>query len=63
MGLNLITRQCLGKRRIPTIEELRREVNAWCAERNQKKIAVHWHLTTEGAWNMRNRDVLDVSAV
>lgn len=48
IGLNLLTRQCIN-RRIPEIEQLRRELTTWCRERNAKKLAVDWQFTTEDA--------------
>ncbi|WP_240697386.1 IS630 family transposase [Sporolactobacillus sp. THM19-2] len=48
IGLNLFSKQCLN-RRIPTIEELDRELNAWCEDRNHQSIAVKWPFTTADA--------------
>ncbi|RYL86133.1 IS630 family transposase, partial [Sporolactobacillus sp. THM19-2] len=48
IGLNLFSKQCLN-RRIPTIEELDRELNAWCDDRNHQSIAVKWQFTTADA--------------
>jgi hypothetical protein len=41
-------RQCL-KRRIPDIETLGREAEAWCEERNGLGASVDWRYTTEDA--------------
>ena len=46
--IGVLSRQCLN-RRIPDQETLRREINAWQAERNQKKICVDWRFTTADA--------------
>jgi DDE superfamily endonuclease len=46
--LSVLARQCLG-RRIESAEELRREVAAWEAERNERGIEVRWRFTTAEA--------------
>jgi len=46
--LSVLARQCLG-RRIGSAEELRREVAAWEAERNERGIEVRWRFTTAEA--------------
>lgn len=46
--LSILARQCL-QRRIPDLEQLRREVTAWQIERNQAKSPMIWRFTTEDA--------------
>lgn len=46
--LSILTKQCLG-RRIPNIETLRREVNAWQRRRNASRKGVDWQFTTSKA--------------
>ena len=46
--LSVLARQCLG-RRIASAEELRREVGAWEAERNERAAEVRWRFTTAEA--------------
>ncbi len=46
--LSVLVRQCL-KRRLPDIETLQREVEAWAAERNRLGASVEWRFTTAGA--------------
>jgi hypothetical protein len=46
--LSVLARQCLD-RRIGTAEELRREVGAWEAERNERAVQVRWRFTTAEA--------------
>ena len=46
--LNVMIRQCLS-RRIASIEELRSEVDAWQAHRDQLRAKVDWQFTTETA--------------
>ena len=45
---SVISRQCLN-RRIPEIEEMKRETKAWEKERNQEKASVNWHFTNQDA--------------
>jgi len=47
--LSSLSRQCLEKRRIPTIDKLNRELKAWNTERNADQKGVEWHFTTEDA--------------
>ena len=46
--LSVLARQCLD-RRIGSAEELKREVGAWEAERNERAIGVKWRFTTADA--------------
>lgn len=46
--LNVMTRQRLS-RRIACIEELRSELAAWEADRNQREAKVNWQFTTKDA--------------
>jgi hypothetical protein len=46
--LSVLARQCLD-RRIGSAEELRREVGAWEAERNERAVEVRWRFTTAEA--------------
>jgi DDE superfamily endonuclease len=46
--LSVLAGQCLD-RRIPTMAELRREVAAWEAERNERQVGVNWRFTTADA--------------
>jgi hypothetical protein len=46
--LSVLARQCLD-RRIDNAEELRREVGAWEAERNERAVQVRWRFTTADA--------------
>lgn len=39
---SILQRQCLGKRRLSTLEELRREVTTWQLLRNVKKATIDW---------------------
>jgi hypothetical protein len=46
--LSVLVRQCL-KRRLPDMETLKREVEAWQTERNRSGASVDWRFTTEAA--------------
>ena len=46
--LSVLARQCLD-RRIESAEELRREVAAWEADRNERMVEVKWQFTTADA--------------
>ena len=46
--LSALTRQCLN-RRIPDTQTLKREIQAWEAERNSELVKAHWQFTTSDA--------------
>ncbi len=46
--ISVLVRQCL-KRRLPDIETLGREAEAWCRERNRLGASVDWRFRTEDA--------------
>jgi DDE superfamily endonuclease len=45
---SVLARQCLS-RRIPDVETLRAEVDAWAQRRNQAHVTVDWQFTTDDA--------------
>ena len=45
---SVLSRQCLS-RRLPDIDTVRSEVNAWTMSRNQAGGTVNWRFTTEDA--------------
>ncbi len=45
---SVLSRQCLS-RRLPDIDTVRSEVNAWTVSRNQAGGTVNWRFTTEDA--------------
>jgi hypothetical protein len=47
--LSSMTRQCLSGRRIPNIEMLRDETDAWATSSNDKQRGVDWQFTIENA--------------
>jgi transposase len=56
-----LARQCLN-RRIPTIEQLEKEVLAIIKERNEKKIKIDWQFSIEAARDKLNRHYQNVFA-
>jgi hypothetical protein len=46
--LSVLVRQCL-KRRLPDVQTLRREAEAWEEERNRAGASVNWRFTTADA--------------
>jgi hypothetical protein len=47
--ISVLVRQCLGKRRVPDAQTLRREARAWYEARNQQQARVDWRFTTAEA--------------
>ena len=44
--LSALACQCLGSRRIPTIELLNSELFTWASDRNANQRGVDWHFST-----------------
>ena len=47
--ISLFSRQCLGKRRIPSLGDLRREARAWNRRMNRHRIKIDWQFTRRKA--------------
>jgi len=47
--ISLFARQCLGRRRIPTLELLKREARAWNRTVNRDKVKIDWRFTRKKA--------------
>lgn len=47
--LSLVSRQCLGSRRIPDLGKLQREIKAWNRKANQKRTKINWRFTRKKA--------------
>jgi len=47
--LSSITRQCVGGRRIGSIDELAREIAAWSSDINAKQRGVDWQMRIDDA--------------
>jgi len=43
--LSLVSRQCLGTRRIDVLGTLRTEVRAWTRRANRRKTTINWRFT------------------
>jgi transposase len=49
IAINIYSRQCLGKSRIPDIERLRKTTQAWNRVANQNKVAINWKFSRKDA--------------
>jgi hypothetical protein len=47
--IGILSRQCLGSRRIPDLKTLRREVQAWNRRINQSGTRINWRFTRRAA--------------
>jgi hypothetical protein len=47
--ISVLVRQCVGKRRVPDAQTLRREARAWYEARNQQQASVDWRFSTAEA--------------
>jgi hypothetical protein len=47
--LSALATQCLGNRRISSIDALNKELNAWEIKRNANQKGVDWHFSTDDA--------------
>jgi DDE superfamily endonuclease len=47
--LSLVSRQCLGTRRIPTLNLLEANVTAWNAKANHNQTCIQWNFTRKAA--------------
>ena len=47
--LSLVSRQCLGRRRIPNLETLQSELNAWTDQANHNQTRIQWRFTRKAA--------------
>jgi transposase len=49
IAIGIYTRQCIGKDRIPTIDELRSRSAAWNKRANKEKLVINWTFTKKKA--------------
>jgi len=49
--ISLFSRQCLGRRRIPSLGDLRREAGAWNRSMNRRRVKIDWQFTRTKARN------------
>jgi hypothetical protein len=47
--VGLLSRQCLGTRRIPDLQTLQREVRAWNRHMNRCRIGINWQFSRKAA--------------
>ena len=47
--LSLLSRQCLGSRRIPTLDQLASGIRAWNAKANHDRLSIQWKFTRNAA--------------
>ena len=47
--ISLFSRQCLGRRRIPSLPELQREAQAWNRKMNRNHVTINWQFTRSKA--------------
>jgi hypothetical protein len=47
--LGLLSRQCLGRRRIPDLETLQRETRAWNRRMNRSRVRINWNFDRRAA--------------
>jgi transposase len=47
--ISLFSRQCLGRRRLPTLAILRRETRAWNCQVNRNRVKINWGFTRKRA--------------
>ena len=47
--ISLFCRQCLGRRRIPSLRDLRREAKAWNRKMNRDRVTINWKFTRKKA--------------
>ena len=45
----LFSRQCLGRRRIPSLSELQREAQTWDRKVNRDRVTINWQFTRSKA--------------
>ena len=47
--LSLVSRQCLGSRRIPTLDQLASSIRSWNAKANRDRLCIQWKFTRKAA--------------
>jgi len=47
--ISLFSRQCLGRRSIPTLTELHRQARTWDRKMNQEQVRINWQFTRRKA--------------
>lgn len=47
--ISLFSRQCLGQRRLPSLEELQHQAHAWNRKMNAGQVTIDWKFTRKKA--------------
>jgi transposase len=47
--ISLFSRQCLGRRRIPSLGQLQRQTRAWNRKMNRDRVTINWQFTRKKA--------------
>jgi transposase len=47
--ISLFSRQCLGRRRIPSLGQLQRQARAWSRKMNRNEVTINWKFTRKKA--------------
>jgi transposase len=47
--ISLFSRRCLGRRRIPSLGQLRRQATAWNRKMNRDRVTINWQFTRKKA--------------
>jgi len=47
--ISLFSRQCLGRRRIPSLRQLQRQARAWNRKMNRDRVTINWKFTRKKA--------------
>ena len=47
--ISLFARQCLGRRRIPSLQQLQQEARAWNRNMNRDRVTINWQFTRRKA--------------
>ena len=47
--ISLVSRECLGRRRLPSLRRLRFETRAWNRDANRRRRTIHWSFTRRDA--------------
>ena len=47
--ISLFSRQCLGRRRIPSLGQLQRQARAWSRKMNRDQVTINWKFTRKKA--------------
>ncbi|HXT14660.1 MAG TPA: hypothetical protein VN706_03475, partial [Gemmatimonadaceae bacterium] len=49
LELSLLSRGCLGRRRLDTLHQLRAETNAWTTRAHEARTKIQWRFTRKDA--------------